>query len=100
MKKYYAKKIGDAIKKIISPLITDPIIANIVKGWSSFVPEWALCLTPSHYANQTKTLWLNANKDANLLYLQYQSAHLKDLVNVYLGYTAILNVKIKHVKER
>ncbi|QEK38196.1 DUF721 domain-containing protein [Candidatus Cytomitobacter indipagum] len=95
VKKYYAKKLGDSVKKIIAPIIKDPIIANIIKSWS-YMPEWASSLTPSNYARQTKTLWLKTDKTANLLSLQYKSSELKDLINIQLGYIAISNVRIKY----
>lgn len=95
MKKYYATRLGDSVKKIIAPLIKDPIIANIIKGWGA-MPDWASSLTPSTYSRQTKTLWLKTDKTANLLALQYKSAELRELINIQLGYIAIANVRIKY----
>ncbi len=97
VRKYYATRIGDTVKKIISPLIQNPLIADLVKGWSSFVPEWAMELTPSQYVKQTKVLWINASAGANLLALQYKAEELRTLINMHLGYIAVLSIKIKSV---
>ncbi len=94
VKKYYATKIGESIKKIISPLIKDSIISDLVKSWSEFMPQWALELTPTKYTKQTKVLYISSSNNIDILSIQYKSEELRNLINIHLGYIAVLNVKV------